>query len=203
MTDHVAIDAGVFRGVAVCVSSEGTRYYLRGVALQVSEGQGRIVATDGHRMMIHCFETHYSGQVDIIIPIEAIKRAFTGWKKAWERILIEGRDRDWKIGDVAFQPIDGTFPDWTRVFPKMDDGSAGQLAHFNHSYIGDLAKIGKLVGIQPTINHFGNNPAVITFGERDDVFGILMPRREEARSTADLRIMLEQAPLPAPRDNAA
>jgi len=203
MTDHVAIDAGVFRGVAVCASGEETRYYLRGVALQVSEGQGRIVATDGHRMMIHCFESHYSGQVDIIIPIEAIKRAFTGWKRTWQFIQIEGRDRYWKIGDVAFKPIDGTFPQWNRVFPKMDDGSAGRLAHFNHSYVGDLAKIGKLVGTDAVINHFGDNPAVITFGERDDVFGVLMPLREEARSTADLRIMISQAPLPEPRDNAA
>lgn len=204
MIDHITIDAGMFRAVALCASSEETRYYLRGVALQVRDGQARIVATDGHRLMIHSFETHFPGDVGIIIPIEAIKRAFTGWKKAWERILVQGSGRDWKIGDVAFAPIDGTFPDYSRVFPNMSDGSAGVVAQFNPAYIGDMGKAGKFFGERPTIHHFGESPALVTFGDRGDVLGLIMPLRGAPRTTADLKMLIEASlPLPAKQEAAA
>jgi hypothetical protein len=50
--------------------------------------------------------------------------------------------------------------------------------HFNHAYIGDLAKMGKILGgssmLHPTS---ASNPALVTFGEREDCFAVLMPVR--------------------------
>ena len=191
MEQTVAIEANVFRAVAVCASDEETRYYLKGVALQVVGREGRIVATDGHRLMVHSFEAN-CGNIDIIIPSESIKRAFTRWPKGETLVLIRGSGRDWKIGDVSFAPIDGTFPDWTRVMPSAEMKGLGQLAHFNHNYVGDFGKIGKLLGQQPIINHFGDSPALITFGDRDDILGLLMPmRNHHPRNSVDLRVVVD------------
>jgi len=205
MTDHVAIDVGAFRAVAIAASSEETRYYLRGVSLQVIGGKGRIAATDGHRLMVHTFETHYDGEIDIIVPIEAVKKCFTGWPRTLVMVPIEGSGRDWKIGDVAFTPVDGTFPDWTRVMPRLDDGIFGTTAHFNHAYIGDLAKMQKLIGEPAKINHCGTSPALITFGDRDDILGLLMPMREtHPRTSTDLRLLIDSVcKMPARTANAA
>lgn len=207
MTDHVAIDVDAFRAVALCASSEETRYYLRGVSLQVIGGKARIAATDGHRLMAYTFETHYSGEIDIIIPTETIKKCFTGWPRTLAMVLIEGSGRDWKMGDVAFTPVDGTFPDWSRVMPDLSSGEAGTTAHFNHKYIGELAKAEKFLGMTATIHHNGNSPALITFGERDDLLMLLMPKRKDmvgTRTTTDLRLLIDSVcHMPASTANAA
>ena len=93
MTDHVTINVDAFRAVALCASSEETRYYLRGVSLQVAGGKARIAATDGHRLMVHTFETQYDGEIDIIVPIEAVKKCFTGWPRTLVMVLIDGSGR--------------------------------------------------------------------------------------------------------------
>lgn len=87
------------------------------------------------------------------------------------------------------------FPDWRRVVPTgeetpsskpaLNDGP--EHAHFNHAYIGDLAKMGKLLGGASMLHpQSASHPALVTFGERADCFGVLMPMRRTVDRSAVL-----------------
>jgi DNA polymerase III sliding clamp (beta) subunit (PCNA family) len=127
---------------------------------------------------------------DVIVPyadvVAALKLA-GGRAKDIEIDLAANR-----IGQISFTPVDGTFPDWRRVVPTGEETPAKDRpedapgnVHFNHTYIGDLAKMGKHLGgasmLHPTS---ASHPALATFGERADCFAVLMPVRRKPDATA-------------------
>ena len=74
--------------------------------------------------------------------------------------------------------IDGKYPDMARVLPRT---LSGEVAQFNAAYLGDLAKISKLLLPDlkfhaPTILHNGDKPALVEFGH-ENYTHILMPLR--------------------------
>lgn len=113
----------LFDLTAFAMSSEETRYYLKGVYLHSVDGKVRAVSTDGHRLAqaVSGTETEFP---NIIVPSKTVGLI---------RALLEGE------GDVTIQAtanqkiridvghsvltskaIDGTFPDYTRVIPKSN-----------------------------------------------------------------------------------
>lgn len=173
------IPTDLLRAALVCASSEESRYYLRGVHLATS---GHMVTTDGHRMFVARLAERPTA--DVIVPyadvVAALKLAGARAKEI-EIDLAANR-----IGQIQFTPVDGTFPDWRRVVPtgeetpstkpELNDGP--EHVHFNHAYIGDLAKMGKILdGASMLHPRSASHPALVTFGERADCFGVLMPMR--------------------------
>lgn len=169
----------LLKAALVCASSEETRYYLRGVHLATS---GHMVTTDGHRMFVARLTER--PLADVIVPYDAVAAAIK---------LAGARCKDLKIdlaanriGQIQFTPVDGTFPDWRRVVPSgvetpstnaaLNDGA--EHVHFNHVYIGDLAKMGKILdGASMLHPRSASHPCLVTFGERADCFAVLMPMR--------------------------
>jgi len=50
--------------------------------------------------------------------------------------------------------------------------------HFNHAYVGDLAKMGKILDGSSMLHPCSaSHPCLVTFGERADCFAVLMPMR--------------------------
>lgn len=170
----------LLKAALVCASSEETRYYLRGVYLTTS---GHLVTTDGHRMFVARLAERPTA--DVIVPYVDVTMALklAGRAKDVEIDLAANR-----IGQIQYTPVDGTFPDWRRVVPtgeetpstkpELNDGP--ERAHFNHAYIGDFAKIGKLLGGASMLHpRSASHPALVTFGERADCFGVIMPIRRK------------------------
>jgi hypothetical protein len=59
--------------------------------------------------------------------------------------------------------------------------------HFNHAYIGDLAKMGKALGGASMLHPCSaSHPCLVTFGERADCFAVLMPMRRTIDRSAVL-----------------
>ena len=172
----------LLKAALLCASTEETRYYLKGVHLSTS---GHMVTTDGHRMFVARLNDRLAA--DVIIPLADVQAALKLAGARCQEIEVTAE----KIGQIAYTAVDGVFPDWRRVVPtgeetpakdKPEDSAA--YAHFNHAYIGDLAKMGKALGgasmLHPTS---ASNPCLATFGERADCFAVLMPvRRTVARS---------------------
>ena len=163
----------LLKAALVCASSEESRYYLRGVHLATS---GHMVTTDGHRMFVARLVERPSA--DVIVPYDAVTAALKMVGARCKEIDVDGI----KIASIMYTPVDGTFPDWRRVVPtglekpsdKADD--APGRVHFNHAYIGDFAKMGKLLDGAPMMHPTSaSNPALVTFGEREDCFAVLMP----------------------------
>jgi DNA polymerase III sliding clamp (beta) subunit (PCNA family) len=98
-----------------------------------------------------------------------------------------------RIGQIAYQPVDGTFPDWRRVVPTGEELPSGKpddapgAVHFNHAYIGDLAKMGKLLGGSSLMHPVSaSHPCLVTFAGREDCFAVIMPTRRVINRSAVL-----------------
>ena len=182
------IATDLLKAALFCASSEESRYYLRGVHLSTS---GHMVTTDGHRMFVA--RLNEQPAADVIIPLEDVKAAL---KLAGARAQdLEVDLANNKIGQISFQPVDGTFPNWRAVVPtgeedpsdkpELNDGP--ENVHFNHAYVGDLAKMGKaLDGASMLHPRSASHPCLVTFGERADCFAVLMPMRRAVDRSAIL-----------------
>ena len=166
------LNVNYLKAAAIVTGKEEARYYLKGVAIQANEKGVFIVATDGHRALAFKQTDSYQGQpIDIIIPTEIINSL-----KTKEETVELSNGSQWSLGNIIFNPIDGTFPDWRRIAPSS---ISNEISQFNFSYLGDFAKVAKALGknINPQIGHNGYGPALITFGSDIDGFGLLMPMR--------------------------
>ena len=177
------IATDILKAALICASQEESRYYLRGVHLSTS---GHLVTTDGHRMFVARLNERPAA--DVIVPYADVQAAL---KLAGARCKDLEVTSD-RIGQIAYAPVDGTFPVWRRVVPSGEETPSNKTmdlpgdAHFNHAYIGDLAKMGKILSGSSMLHPVSASlPCLVTFGERADCFGVLMPmRRTIDRSTA-------------------
>jgi len=180
------LNTGLLKAAHVCASTEATRYYLNGVSIEPQGHEVCVVSTDGHRLFAARYEPlREGGNVlaceKFIIPSDVIKRALVGFKA--ETIHLRREGDTWFLGDLTFQPIDGTFPAWDRVFPSAATiaENLGTVAQFNPSYVADLAKVSKALNgttrgaPTPAIHHCGQNPATITFEGFPHVAALIVP----------------------------
>ncbi len=181
------INIRLLKAAALVASKEQVRYYLNGVAVQAGPRGLYLVATDGHRALAFRQSGDDLPEVNIIIPADII----AGIKppKGVDIVyLTKESESRWRIdycgASISFAPIDGTFPDWRRIVPKE---TSGELAQFDPAYIGDFAKVAKALGANAKagvkISHNGPGPALVTFGDDIDGFGLLMPTRANYGST--------------------
>ena len=122
----VAADAlrGLIARTAFSMANQDVRYYLNGLLLEVTPGELRAVATDGHRLAFDALPLEQGGG-------EGVRQAIVPRKGVFEleRLL---QDVDGPVtlelgtshirataGDMEFvsKLIDGRFPDYERVMP--------------------------------------------------------------------------------------
>lgn len=176
------IATDLLKAALVCASSEETRYYFRGVHLATS---GHMVTTDGHRMFVARLAERPAA--DVIVPYADVQAAL---KLAGARAQDIDVTAD-RIGQIQFTPIDGTFPEWRRVVPTGEEtpstkpgaNDGAEHVHFNHAFIGDMAKMATILCGKGTIGQSvlhpvsASHPCLVTFGEREDCLAVLMPVR--------------------------
>jgi DNA polymerase III sliding clamp (beta) subunit (PCNA family) len=188
---HFEIDLRAIKACSFAMSSEETRYYLKGVCLEITAAHGVVaIATDGHRLIAMQSAPGNGGVVpgfnmpehlEIIIPADTVKRIKIN-KRYSDGILRQVSDTQWQIehdGQIwAFTPIDGAFPAWRRVLPKHQ--TPGDRAHFNPDYLADMQKAGEIYakGVDAAIITDGGNPAWCRWDSADvPGFGVVMPKR--------------------------
>jgi len=180
MTDFsIQLNTNILRAALICTSDEETRYYLQGVSIEPNPRDLRVVSTDGHRLF--CARIDVVVDVDkFLIPKDALARALKGYKHTHLYISREGNL--WRAGDVVFTPIDGVFPDsWPRVIPQ-DPPATLTAAQFNPAYLAGMKKIAEALdgkGSIASIYQDGMNPALVTFGAREDCLAVVMPHRND------------------------
>jgi hypothetical protein len=186
------IATDLLKAALVCASSEETRYYLRGVHLSTS---GHMVTTDGHRMFVARLADKPA--VNVIVPYADVTAALKLAGARAQEIEVDLKPFGHRIGQISFTPVDGTFPDWRRVVPTglevpnaNDPSDNAAHVHFDHRYVGDFAKMaailcGKATTAQSVLHPVSaSHPALVTFGDRADCFGVLMPVRRKPDATA-------------------
>lgn len=110
-----------------CMSTEETRFYLNGVALQLRGKDLLYVSTDGHRLAR--FSTPAppaaKGLPDVIIPSRAVSELSRLMGKSDDNICIRVSAArisfSWAGITLESKLIDATYPDYQRVIPSRND----------------------------------------------------------------------------------
>ena len=167
-----------------CADSKDARLSLHGVLVEASPAGVRLVATDGHVMLVQ--RAAADADTDTwtgIVPADVIKAALA-WKgnKSLPIILIPGEPEcrlTRATGEaLVFVPAPGPFPDYRKVIPKAPDGTASfydpdLLTRFKRA-AEDLGSNLGLFGLRQG----GDGPGLVYL--TDDAVGVIMPMRAGA-----------------------
>jgi len=195
------IPHATIKAALLVAPKEDVRYYLRGAALDLTDGtKPRLVVTDGHRMLVINAEPfirddagNYPGLPPemigqtYILPrdmLSAVKPAKAGRIELPLAVTVQ-HHADGKLAGLTVQGtttaqgacIDGKCPDWRRVWPQSLSGEATQC---DPDYLADFKAIAALLidkkGAQIAVGYNGHGPALVDFG-LDTAAGIIMPQR--------------------------
>ena len=204
---NIAIPAAFIDAALCAVSKEETRYYLKGVFL---DARGFIAATNGHiAFAARCNDAFKLQDVKpdavshampgVIVPDTALRQANKAAGRAKGLCYVIERDANglwWIIYGAArvhFEPVDGSFPDWTRIVPTAPETLTA--AHYQPQYVAAMGDMSKALrdGKKDAapffrIHQAGENPALVTFdrptesvtdkpGPRTDCLAVIMPMR--------------------------
>ncbi|MSQ71927.1 MAG: DNA polymerase III subunit beta [Betaproteobacteria bacterium] len=110
--------------VQYAMAQQDIRYYLNGLLMVLSEGELRLVATDGHRLAFASKELSVKelpGQ-EVILPRKTIIELSKLLEDSDNPVFIElsANQARFSFGDVLLvsKLVDGKFPDYTRVIPQ-------------------------------------------------------------------------------------
>lgn len=180
------INLRALKAVSLAASIEETRYYLKGVHVEVQGNNLTMVATNGHLLMGMQFPTD-AAPCNIIVPLDLIRRIKLVRKIDEAELEIDGTQITIKYagGVYGAAVVDGSFPDWRRICPKE---ISGEVAQFDVRYFETFYDAAKLMhpGEKPCIvvGHNGNSPALIHW--YPDALGVLMPIRNTTPPTTPL-----------------
>jgi DNA polymerase-3 subunit beta len=108
--------------VVLSMAVNDTRYYLNGVCVQVKGGTLALIATDGHRLSVQSCATE-SKDINAIIPRGSVLEIMKFIKGGSEDIVLRFNDRYFSVqvdeSTLNSKFIDGQFPDYRRVIPKV------------------------------------------------------------------------------------
>lgn len=172
--------------ISLSASTEQTRYYLNGVYITGNA----MVATDGHRLAgLRLSEASSEG---FILGNADIKKALQLYKSVplkqrgdveirivGETLLVINKSEN--VGSFLFKPVDGNFPDYTRVIPtNTDEGKP--VTSFNAAYMADFDKMSRLLTGNKTscirLRSTGDDaPLLVDIAGAGEFTGVLMPKR--------------------------
>ena len=165
------------------------RLSLHGVLVEASPAGVRLVATDGHAMLV--VRAAADADTDTwtgIVPSDAIKAALA-WKggKALPIILIPGEPEcrlTRATGEaLVFVPAPGPFPDYRKVIPAAPDGKA---AFYDPDFLVRFKRAAEDLGSDKGLFGMlqgGDGSGLVYINA--DVVGVVMPMRSGGLAVAD------------------
>ena len=163
------INANALRAATHCAASKDIRHYLNGVYVKFkTEERATVAGTDGHCLFVCLADTQNVGDLlgtALIIPNDALKKLD---KRAQTVELTKIGENAFRLGDIVFTPVDGTFPDIGRVIPDASTIASREIkpAIYNPDL---LVKARKALQ-----TYYGTKPtAVFQFAQYGDDCGIM------------------------------
>lgn len=196
--EGITVPLPALRAALSVASKEETRPYLNGVFVHYIDGDVRLVATDGHRMVVaSCpWDTEPPAWLEggIILDREGLTRplGFLASQRAeTARIAyLEGAQRavlsdPEDTASFKVSLVDGTFPDYTTVINTIKVFGERKLSDmastvYSPSYLKGVGDLAKILDADEVRLHGAENtedPTLITFPSEPRVVMILMPMR--------------------------
>ena len=181
------------RGVILASAKSDARYYLCGSLFDFENG--RVVSTDGHVLLAvnvdsECTDVAYGSVIVKRADLEAIAKAGKVTDMLTVTYGADGLTIARENGlSINAEPIDGRFPDYTRVFPEKTSGDAAQ---FDPDLLARISKALRLAINPPkskpvTVGNNGTASALVFFhGYSDRGIAIIMPIRAEGSADAEV-----------------
>ncbi len=219
----LTVSLSTLRAARTHSADKDVRYYLCGVYLDTKAG--KVVATDGHRMLVAHARGVRSAAAPVIIPNELLDAALKQFGSEHARgkslgavpvaVTIDGAQLTiaTPTGQVTGRPIDGRFPEWRRVVPQGEPGVLDQTpAVYQWPYITDACEAltiarnvakGKAGQHPVRVYQRGEFPAIVCDAAADVVV-IVMPMRHDvpADAAVDACRMAHDDALPYSDDTA-
>jgi len=192
------------RAALTCASDEQTRLYLNGVFVHATEIEYRVVATDGHRMLVYSTPLPTKGgnvlptppwlAQGVIIPREGLKERLALLAKVGSsdiEVAFQIGAPHLVLSDVQqscifkMRPVDGTFSEYQRILDRLkvfESRSTGDMAsiHYDSGYLKGVGEIAKLLD-SDSVRVFGIDggdhaePTLVTFPGCSEALLVLMP----------------------------
>ena len=181
---QVTLSRKALKAAAVCSARKDIRYYLNGVNVSFMPDNDKwwavYAATEGHILFTGkapCNKDEGLPPESLIIPFDVVKNACKGSNRTLDGIFLVTRDNgQYQLGDVVFTPIDGKFPDYTRVIPQT---LSGVVAQFNPYLLAQgqnaLQTWQDNSRLTCGIQHNGDSAGVM--GDLSDAVVVVMPMR--------------------------
>jgi DNA polymerase-3 subunit beta len=179
------------KALLLVAGNKDIRYYLNGVCVEIHARYTRYVATDGHRLaLIHDAvpaDDEDQSPAVMIIPRDAIKavKAIKGRNAvpmSYDAVNPSAECRIEGATPVVFQPIDGKFPDYSRVIPQTTNGEPGA---YDWQYMADFDSLTEIAfGCRYSVALHQNGPsssALVTVPNHA-FLGVIMPLRNNEPS---------------------
>jgi len=163
------INANALRAAGYCTASKDIRHYLNGVYVNFKTEERAVVAgTDGHCLFVCLADAQDMGDLlgtALIIPNDALKKLD---KRAQTVELTKIGENAYRLGDIVFTPVDGTFPSIGSVIPDAATLASREIKPAIYSP--DL-----LVRARKALQaYYGTKPtAVFQFAQYGDDCGIM------------------------------
>ena len=151
MSHTIELPIAELKAVALFAGKKDIRSSFNGVLITSDQGKAVAVATDGHRLTAFKSEADYSGP-EFIVPIDNVTALKATQRIRCVEVTYDAETRMVKLvtGETAqiCQAIDAQYPDWRRVIPALNQcsGKPTDDCGFNAAYLGDYAKLRKLIG---------------------------------------------------------
>jgi hypothetical protein len=180
----ISIQTSAIRAATICAAKKDIRYYLQGVYINVAHRDyATVCGTDGHVLFAGraAIENMASDLLpfNMIVPLDIVKKID---KKAHAVILESLPDGTYLLDGTRFTPLDGRFPDYSRVIPLIGQiqPESAKPGHFDYALIvrgNDAlnAYYGGKTKVYP-LEQRGNDSAVMHNGENVAVV-VVMPMR--------------------------
>lgn len=198
----LTVSLATLRAARTHSAVKDVRYYLCGVYLDTKAG--KVVATDGHRMLVATARGVKVDAPPVIIPNDLLDAALKQFGGEYARgkalgavdvaVTVDGVQLTitTPTGQVSGKALDGQFPEWRRVVPKADDVATFAPAVLNWEYVMDAcealtiaANISKAKAGQHAtrVQQRGEFPAIVC-SSNPNVMALVMPLRNDLHAEA-------------------
>jgi hypothetical protein len=198
----LTVSLATLRAARTHSADKDVRYYLCGVYLDTKAG--KVVATDGHRMLVANARGVKVDAPPVIIPNDLLDAALKQFGGEYARgkalgavdvaVTVDGVQLTitTPTGQVFGKALEGVFPDWRRVVPKADEVATFAPAVLNWEYVMDAcealtiaANISKAKAGQHAtrVQQRGEFPAIVCDTDADIVV-VVMPLRNQMSAEA-------------------
>ena len=186
----IIVKADALKALLITAADQDVRYYLNGVCVDLRDPERvMLVTSDGHRLTCYGgakIEGQHVGGT-FVIPRDSLK-GVKPINRTDGNVVIEIEPKCYGGSDggdftirgavnVTGKCIECRYIEWQRVVPAARTLDEVTPAHFDFTYMGDIARIAKLLECKhPLLIANGDAGACVLLGP--DAFGVLMPLRE-------------------------